>query len=265
MLTSLLTFLKDIPLTFFSAPFYRALATSGKGIGIGFIIFITLLNIGRFTPSLMTGLGNLTQEQESLLSALPDIEIKNGVLSIQGDPKQDFAFLKEEDTGPFHIVLDMNTKALAESELTKKMVDEKIIIWANKDILFMYNHDEKALDRQDFSTFQDMVITHEDWLQTSEVLSSLVAPSALIGYGLLLFISHIALAFIGGVFIWVLAPLFKRQIDVQGATRIAAAAKVPVAFIFLIMTPATLFQTLFWFGFAMFALLSLKQVETEKG
>jgi len=256
--------LKNIPLTFYSSSFYQNLATKGKGIGIGFIIIVTILNLGKLLPSLIDSLEKINEEQVALLEILPDVEIKNGTLSIQGEQKQDFTIFNETEEGPFHIIFDMKAKTPKDSDLIKKMIDNKTILWINKNAMFMYNVENQTLDRQYMEAQENLKITHDDWKKASSFFSSLSIPFIITGYSLLIFISHIVLTFIGGFFLLALSPLFKRKTNLQATMRLTAAAKIPVAFVFLIIATLPLFQTLLWFGFAIFALLSLPQIDGKK-
>ena len=90
----MIAFLKNIPLAFYSADYYRELATKGKGIGLSLLLFVTLVNIAGIVPSMVSNIGLFTEEQKTLFSVLPDMQIKDGTLTIQGDDKQTFTILK---------------------------------------------------------------------------------------------------------------------------------------------------------------------------
>lgn len=261
----LITFLKNIPLVFYSAPFYRALANEGKGIGLSFIVFVTFLNMAATAPSIMSGLDLFGTEQKELLSVLPDMKIQKGELSIIGDKKQTFNIMNEQDEGPLSIVFDMEAEPLPTLEMERKMKDEKIVIWINKELYLIFDYEAKKLQREYFDELDDIAVTHEDWVKLSEAIASWSGPTLIMMIGLFSFISHFILTIIGGFLLWIAAPLFKRELSFDAGARITAAAKVPVAFLGLLLPPVPLFQSVFWLGFALFGLLSVKRKETAKG
>lgn len=261
----MLQFLKTLPLTFYSADFYRSLVAQGKGIGFSYLAVALLIVIAVAAPKALSGLEQIDEEQKALLKALPEMTLAKGKLDIQGDAKQTYSVLKDSDQGPFSIVFDMEAKVPPSQELTNKMRKEKIFVWVNKEDVFLYNPEENKLSRQNLSTEEDAVITHEDWMKASDSLSTLLYSSALFGGSFVLFAVHLFYAFLGGLLLMTTAFLFKRNIDLAAGIRIAAAAKVPVALIGAFTAAFPYIQLIFWIGFAFFGLLAQKQVKTEKG
>lgn len=261
----MLTFIKTLPLTFYSADFYRLLAAKGKGIGLSYICVSIFIMIAAFAQPVISGLEQVDEEQKALLNALPEMSLNKGILSIQGEPKQEFSVLKDSEKGPFSIIFDMDSPVPPSQELITKMRNEKIFVWINKEDVFLYNPEESKLSRQNLGTEKDAVITHDDWIKASESLSTLLYSSAILGGTCILFFVHLIYAFFGGVFLLMAAPLFKRKLDLSAGVRLAAAAKVPVAVIGAFTTAFPYIQLIFWIGFALFGLLAQKQVETEKG
>jgi len=254
----MLLFLKNLPKTFYSAPFYRDLLLAGKGFGLGFVLVVTLITAGQVGFLLHKPLSALAHEQAALFEALPVLEIKDGVLHAEGESPKIIEVMKGNEAGSFFVVVDTDNEALDEAALSKKMVEERILLLVNKNAVSFLNPETQLVETTRTEKNKDNIITHEKWIKFGNQLVSIIVPLMLLLTIVLLFILQVLVALMGAVLLFIVAPLFKVTVDFRALTRLSAAASVPLTIVFLFLTPNPTLQVLLWFGFAAFGLLASK-------
>ncbi len=259
ILPSFFSFLKDIPQTFYSSGFYQRLLLSGKGWGFGFILVATLISAIQINFIFLPAMRPLMEEATALFQNLPEVTLENGTLIVQGETPQTFALLEKEANGPLIFVIDTRIDMTDEAALQKKMAEEKILFIAGKDHFVIYNAEQKTIKISAFDPAQNVTMTHEKWVALGEKIKAFLLPLSSFTLMGLLLMTHLFTAFLGALLILIVAPLFKLRPILPDAMRLASAAKIPVAVIFLIATPYPPFQVAIWFGFVAFGLLSARQ------
>ncbi len=249
--------LKSLPLTFYSAPFYRQLITSWKGIGLSFLLVATLLNalnIGTKMPYTLFG-----EDYKEIFAEFPDVSLKDGIMSMEAPSPQEFSIFEKIEDGPFKVVFDMS-KPLNDIEiLKKKMEKEKIFVLVTPTNLAIKAPQQENVELQTFEGVDDTIITQEEWLKIENIFVTLIAPSTLIFYISAIFLNHFLTALAGAVFLLLVSQLFKIKSNFKGMLRLAAASKVPLATFSLFVAPHLALQGLVWLGFAAFGLLAARK------
>lgn len=264
-MNSPLQLLKDLPQTFYSQGFYRSLFTSRDGIGLGYLLVVTLVGILSLAIVAIPAVRPLVEETVAMFDQLPEVTIENGQLSVVGTTPQSFTLMAKEEGGPITIMIDPAETMDDSQALTTKMHNEKILILAGKNSAAIYDAAKKAVKIQRYDETKNVTVTHDDWVRFGANLNMLLAPIMLISIGMMIFLMHLFTAFLGGLLILIIAPLFRVQANLASSMRLASAAKVPVAAVFAIATPHLPLQALVWFGFAAFGLLGVKKgVSTEE-
>ncbi|MFA6280833.1 MAG: DUF1189 family protein [Bdellovibrionales bacterium] len=258
-LSSFLAFLKELPQTFYSSDFYQRLMTARKGFGLGFILVATLISVLQLSLIYLPSMRPLLEESAALFQELPEVTLDGGLLTVKGETPQTFTLLAKEEGGPVKVMLDLNADMTDETALQKKMADEKILFIAGKDHFAIYNADQKTLKISPFDPTQKVTMTHENWISFGENLKALFLPFSSLTLAGLVFMTHLFTAFLGAILILIVAPLFKIRPALPDAMRLSAAAKIPVAVIFVIATPYPPLQAALWFGFVAFGLLAARR------
>ncbi len=258
-LASLVSFLKDLPQTFYSSGFYQRLLLSGKGWGFGFIVVATLIGALQINFIFLPAMRPLLEETIALFQSFPEVTLENGILTVKGETPQTFTLLEKESSGPFLLLIDPTIDMTNAAALEEKMAKEKIFFIAGKSHFALYNLEQKTLDISAFDPAQKVTMTHEKWVAVGERIKAFFLPLSSLTLSGLLFITHLFTAFLGALLILIVAPLFKLRPALPDAIRLASAAKIPVAIIFLIATPYPPFQAAVWFGFVAFGLLSARR------
>lgn len=259
ILQPLFSFLKDIPQTFYASGFYQRLMFSDKGIGFSFILMATLLGALHLTFVLLPSMRPLIEDVTALFDVLPEVTLEDGTLTVKGETPQTFTLLKNEPNGPLVLVIDPTIDMANAAALEKKMAEEKIFFIVGKNHFALYNPEQKTIDISAFNTSQNVTMTHEKWVAQGETIKTLLFPLSSLTLVGMLFLFQMFTAFLGALLILIVAPLFKLRPALADSMRLASAAKVPVAVIFLIATPYPPLQVAVWFGFVAFGLLSARK------
>jgi len=257
-----IAFLKKLPLTFYSIPFYKALVKDGKGIGLSFLFVAALLAFAQSVMVMSDTFGPVWSAREAIFEALPEVTVRGGELSIKGQDPLALTFLENEEGGPLRFVFDTAMDSSNINALTKRMDDEKIFVLATKDKVLVYDKSVGKAEITDVTTLHDSIITHEDWGKAGRLFSYSILPAVAVASVLLLWVTQLGSAFFGGLLIFVMAPLFKVKPFFSGVMRLSAAAKIPGATLLLFLPPHPLqpvMQLLIWLGFVVFGLLAARK------
>lgn len=254
-------FLKNLHRTFYCTDFYRELVTSWKGIGLGFLLITTLINVGHMSIIVQEPLRLFLDEQEAIFESLPSITIKDGVISTDTEGPHNIVFLKDYEEGTINVVIDTKAEPLDPVALTKKMKEEQVLVYIDKSSITIYDPIKNLLETKEARSLDNQIVSHEDWIRASHLIKTTFIPTVVLIVLASSFLGHLITAFLGALFLLIIAPLFKADFTLAGAIRLAAAAKVPVAVIFLILMPQPAMQALVWAGFALFGLLANKKTQ----
>lgn len=250
------SFFKALVQSFYDASFYRDLALKGRGIGLSFIIVATLLSI---VPMARTEtIDAFFKNKKEIFESLPPMTIKEGELFVDGATPLSFELFKEEQGGPAHIVIDLNTKTDDASALQAKMEAEHIVILASKHHVAIYDKTSAKVTLTPFAKSENKEILHEDWMamnETTDLLFGSGLLALLVGAS---FFFHLISALAGAGLLEIISPFVARPLGFQEGMRLVAAAKIPVGVVALLTTPYLPLQILLWFGFASFGLLATR-------
>lgn len=251
--------LKNLHLTFYSAPFYRQLITSWKGVGFGFLIIAALLNLVSIIINIQ-----FTQIETSvreLFSELPDIEMTDGTLSMSAPSPYQIDIMKKAEEGPYLIIFDMKETEEDLTTLMTRIHKEKIILFVTPTQIILNNLSQNKADIKSFHGMNDFTMTRENWTQFGENIISYLAPSMAIPLFGIMLTQHLFTTFICAGFLLLLSMILKFQTQFTNMFRLAAAAKIPVATLSLLVTPDLAMQGVIWVGFALFGLLAARNIQ----
>jgi len=257
--------LKNLHKTFYSAPFYRALLTSWKGIGLGFLFVITILNVGQLVYLTREPIQAFMEEGEGFFAALPELEISGGTIKAEGQMPLKLTLFKNYQGKELVILFDTNSDAAEIGALTKQMEEENVFVLVNKNAISIFNVESKNVDIRSPKEMKDAKITHDQWIKMGQNIRAMIGPITLLTIFCVMFVFQILTALAGAVLLFIIAPLFKVEALFVACMRLSSAAKVPVAVLFLVLPPQMALQVLLWFGFAAFGLLASRAALPEKG
>ncbi|HAX90919.1 MAG TPA: hypothetical protein DCY07_01760, partial [Rhodospirillaceae bacterium] len=183
----------------------------------------------------------------------------------KGETPQTFTLMENDPDNTLKIVIDPAISTDDEAALLKKMTDEKIIILAAQDRLVIYDRANNRIKASPYDTTKKTVITHDDWVKLGATVRSFFLPTSFLAIAGFVFVSHFITAVLGSILILIIAPLFKTSPGLADAMRLASAAKVPVAVVFLAATPYPPLQAALWFGFVAFGLLAARRALITNG
>ncbi|MGE4350557.1 MAG: DUF1189 family protein [Bdellovibrionales bacterium] len=251
--------LKNLHKTFYDARFYRDLVFSWKGVGLGFLFFVSLINTTQLVYVLNEPYQAFLKEREAIFASLPEITIKDGTISSDANEPVRISFLKEIEGGPVNILIDTKDQESDFTALQEKMEKEKLLVFVNHKGVSLFSPADKKLDISPASEMKARKITHKQWMEFSSLLVTSAAPTTLFFVFCISFMGHVLTAALGAILLFIITPLFKMPLAFNTSMRLSSAAKVPVAFILLVAPPHPTLQLLIWFGFAIFGLFSAKK------
>lgn len=260
----MIAFLKSLAGTFYSADFYKNLALNGRGIGMRFIfvaIFLSLIAT-LHTPTLDAFFKN----QHEIFASLPDMRIRGGVLSVQGETPLHYDLLTEAQGGPLRVVIDPSVDTLDKAEIRKRMDADHLFVLVGARALAIYDLGSKDVSLTTFEKTADKDLTAETWRSMGQMVDMLVATGLMTVFAGFGFLFHLATVFLGATLVMPLSRLVSGvPLTYKASLRLTAASKVPVAFIgALPLTSMPALQVLIWFGFAAFGLLALRTKRVGK-
>ncbi len=257
----MLFFLKNLPLTFYSAPFYKALVKSGKGLGLGFLVVATCLNLGALFFSQASPFASFLKEKDAFFESLPVLTIKDGLFSIDSPSPFEANLFEKIEGGPLRFLFDTSDEAANIDAAKRKMQQETIFIMVTKNHVLIRDDFHKTIEEKTAAHFQEAVITRDYWRNLGNLIVFLFFPLVSVFLALLLFSWHFLSSCLGAIFLLIMAPLFKIDPSFKGVFRLAAAAKIPVATLSLFALAPDLLNLLLWFGFASFGLLASREAK----
>lgn len=263
-LEQLRSFISKIPLTFYSADFYRDFARNGKGIALSFMLLSSFLITTQLYLSTHKELENIRIEQKELFSSLPDAKIEKGQFFLSGPKQQTFEILKNVDGGPFQIIFDQDAPTLDDASMTDKMKSQKILFWANKTDFFFYEIGTQMAERRRFDKIKDQTIDNAVWMQISELMSFMTKAPFFYSINLAgRFVSELfSVLILAGIMLLCGRVMKIQDVAYKGYIRLVAAAFVPVSFLGFLVSYQSFMVLLFWIGFSFFGLFALRPPKT---
>lgn len=255
--------LKNLHKTFYDSRFYGELVFTWKGFGLGFLFLISLLNTIHLVVVMYEPYSAFMQEREAVFDMLPEVTIKDGVISSDNEQPVNITLLKDNKDGPIRIVIDTKNEMTNKDATAKEMAGKDIFVMVNKNAIAILSPADGSIDLKDAKDMANTQITHEKWKEISSAIVNAFAPVSLISLCFLSFVGHLITAALGALVIMLVSPLLKTRLPYAASMRLASAAKVPVAFVFLIIAPQPALQTALWFGFAVFGLFSAKNTRNQ--
>lgn len=255
----MLTFIQTLPKTFYSSSFYRDLVKKGKGWGLGFLLFATLLSLAQTVRSFDEIFSSLWAKENAVFESLPEVTIQDGKLSLDVISPVIVPLSQESGEAPLKIVFDTRLPTSDLDALVKKMHEEDIFILVTEDNVIFYNKANRTQNIQPIKELKDTKLTRETWLETRSILQSVFLPLFMIFSASIYFLGYLLSAGIVALVIRGLSPLLKLKLPFEAAMRLVLAARIPSAAILLLAAPAPLVQLLIWTGFVLFGLLSVRK------
>ncbi|MCL2470059.1 MAG: DUF1189 domain-containing protein [Alphaproteobacteria bacterium] len=255
---SMISFFKDLVGTFYSAPFYRQLLSARRGIGLRFLLVAMLFNALGFSSDLYRMASITGFDPWSVFEHMPDLTKEKGRFSVTVEEPYRIDFPRQDEATPFGIVFDTKAPSQTEAEIMKRMTDENIMVLIGSDTITFYNPVQDQFAFQPAARFEDFALTQKEWLEIADLLKGLFVPTLYAVMFTAFFFGHLFSAFLGSMLILIITPLFALDMKLAAAMRISSAAKVPVAFAALFLTPHLIANFLIWLGFVIFALSANK-------
>ncbi len=251
--------LKNLHKTFYDSHFYHNLVCKWAGLGFSFLVIISAIQTAQLVIFIKEPYEMFMQERESIFAALPAFEIRNGKILSDNEAPVTITMLKGMEGGPVRIVIDTDKDMTDMDATAKRMETEQIFALVNGNAISIYSPDDKKIVPSYAKDMRNTKITHEQWQDFKKNLESTFMPMTIVSVFALYVMGNIGAAFLGAVLLFVISPLFKINVDFRACMRLASAALLPMAIVFLVVMPQISLQALLWFGFAIFGLFSAKK------
>ena len=132
-------FIKSIPQTFYSQPFYAKLIRRGKGIGAEFILLQAILALIALVLSIFWGSNSISissgqKSVEAIFDHLPSITIKEQKLSID-HPSPYFVEVSKNDKTSGFIVFDTSPREKEATKIADEMKTKNMLMLVTSDFV----------------------------------------------------------------------------------------------------------------------------------
>jgi hypothetical protein len=223
---------KDILTSFYSAPFYADLAHMRQGIGMKFILVLTVIETILMSALLYTPIHMAIEQIPSIARTLPYMTLKNGKLSID-KPSPYYVHLK--DNGPVVAIVDTNYKITDVSALSSYMKQNGVFFMLTEDKMVFLKDNKHELEIRDLKDQPSFIISHGDWDKAAEKISQNGMAIVMLGIIVFLLISllvgYLIITFFVAIVVALLSLLFRAGLDFTADMRIAAVTRIPVSVI----------------------------------
>ncbi|MBI3440748.1 MAG: DUF1189 family protein [Proteobacteria bacterium] len=230
--------LKGALSSFYSRQFYADLARNGQGIGVEFIVVLTVIQLALFLfpmQRIYPQLQGFVQQVPMIAKDLPTITSKDGRLSIDKPvPYQ----LKFPDNQHHIIVFDPDYSVTDVNELTQKMAHDKIVVLVTANTLIIYDETKHEVRINDLKDMRPFTVTHDNWLVLGEQIKKWGMPVFLTFFfvttliGLLLY--NFIATFFAAIIVKILGAIARAGLKFDSSMHLASAARIPSNLIMLL-------------------------------
>ncbi len=252
-------FLKSIPQTLYSGPFYVNLILRGKGIGWKYIFLQTVLIFAFFVSSVFWGQASISTFQsdiDSFFAQMPGVSVKDNQLVI--DKPSPAAVKLSNDKGDYFVVFDTTPREKNDAQLIEEMQAKKIIILFANDFIATLQEEPNAkpsIEYSSYAKYNNLKISHEEFVEMGKGVLPTVGT---FGFMALFFFTLVG-NFIKALLIKISALFFSVKPGLGDSMRLAAAASIPVGLLRIALVPfhlpiSPLFGMLITLAFAVFGL-----------
>ena len=265
--------LKAIPLTFFSRAFYFDIVHRWKGIGIGFVFLLVLFDYGAPLALSSSLIPEFQNETERFFDSFPDIKISQGKLSMDSASPAIVEFQVTGDNGKkdsLVLLFDTSFQSNNVNDISKYLDDKKANILVTTDYFAM----QKTNGSVEFHTFQEIdkepiEIKHDKWHSIGTSIAGFI-PYFIALMFIPIFAFILSITFAKALIVKLAALFFKKEPDLSGAMRLAAAAAIPpsiLRILFLLIGNEALNRFhgspsfLLWLALAIFGLWCANKIE----
>ena len=229
-------------LSFYSKPFYQAVAQKWKGLALGYFLLVIAICWLPFSYDFHRLLNHFSAQMLSgIVAQVPNITLVKGKLSID---KPVPYLIKEPGDGAPMVLFDTSGK-----QVSMDGVNAYILVTQDKIMLRDNTSPVPKVTTYSLSKLDDMHL--QPW-QFAEFAKKVVFFSSVLMYPLSVLISFICRllqAFIFGGFAMMIASWFRIKLYYQPAVRIAVVALTPMLFI---STLADYFNVPLWHHYGLF-------------
>lgn len=265
--------LKDAIESFYSPALYHEVATVRRGIGMRYIVLMTVIMALAYSVYFLKAYGILQlaiEEVPSFAATLPQVVIKDGKLSID---RPDGRFnLPVGPAGDKRVWISVDTHYhVADIPALKKFMEaNRMVALFTAD--YVVNFKNGALEVRSFAdSGHDFTITHEQWMKLANQISQwgmkliicVTALSLLVG----LFLMYSISALLGAIILKILSLILRAGVNFGAAMRIAALINIPYQMFTcfpVILGGSNLGNGLSWLIYIMYIVFALFAVKRRR-
>ncbi|MDP9128145.1 MAG: DUF1189 domain-containing protein [Pseudomonadota bacterium] len=256
--------IKSLPLTFYSSAFYRELAAQWTGIGLGFMVVLTIFGVLSFAYQTHAPVVLLADQIVAALDAMPEASFKGGKLSIDAPTPfvKDIMKLPDPAHGgavmPNKLMIDPSYRVDDVEALTSMMNRDNIMILVTDTKVAIRKSGGHGVEVDDLSMTPDGVFTHEKWASLAHMVHIWLFP-ALLAMGIVgIFVATFVLTLFVAVLMQIISLILQADMTFAATLRLTAAAGIPPGLLAAAVNTPFLAKLVLWLGFGVFGLLSAK-------
>jgi len=263
-------FFDEAILSAYSRPFYHSLAHQAKGIGLRLILLLTLITLLFLSPwKIYMAISGMVGQIPNVVTTLPAITYKDNKLSI--DKPVPYHLKLGIAPSDVEIMIDTDYKINDVDSLTRYMRQNQIAALFTADKLVLLKRaDQGEMDIRDLGTFSSLLnMTHQDWQKFSDTMTKWGTVSILSSMFIMMFIvvffANLVATFFTAMLVKIISLIAQVDIEFNGAMRLSAAFRIPVAVITFVTAFVGLTQVsgivswVAWLAYLSFAVFSSQE------
>ncbi len=260
-------FLMEIPWSFYARPFYNDTAWKKDGIGVMFMLALTVVLLLPAGAGIYTAAHGLVGAAQVITQKMPLMDFKDGKLAIDAASPHIIQFTRaaaiEVDTGASITNLPKIEQHMRQKSVFMLFGADGAVIWSHG------NGDFRVYNYTDMK--KPLVITHANWKKIGAEIARWGVPvfiTAAAVFGFIgVFIYNFIATFLGAIFVLVAGALMGAGLAFDGAMRLAAAARFPAGLIATVVSThvrTPYFGWLVLFGYLFFAAYCARRPKTTE-
>ncbi len=213
--------------TFYSRDFYAELIGSWRGIGIGFVLLLTLINsigslalLGKLAPVAASGM-------TAIATQMPAVTVAKGRITI--DKPSPYTVRPAATSAVSIIKFDTNQSHMDVLDITKQMEKEDLAVLVTSDVVAVKKKNGVEVHSVTDFAKEDVTVSHENWDQLNRTIQRWGVIAIVVAVPLLSFIVAFICTLVKSIIVQIASLFYKDKPDFSGAMRLAAAAAVPGA------------------------------------
>lgn len=267
--------LNEIIASFYSADFYQSVAAERRGVGVRFVLALTVIQVALITGYFLFYAKTMDQfmaAAPAFTEKLPALAVHGGKLAIDKPVPYNIPITIEDKT--IWVVVDTNYQISNVDALRQYMRSKQVVFLLTADsmVTFKPTSDELRIESIAEKIPNDVVITHERWMYLGKMVAEkglfYLTIAAFVGSLVFLLLYHTVGVMINAGLMMAASGMLKVRLDFPTSLRLAAAMRIPY---YAIVCAPLMFGGFFltgfgdWLVWGVYLIYAIKSADKQGG